>query len=441
LDVETLTQQVVGKEAVTAEHAAQASKTGEVLVRVQGVSKRFCRSLKRSLWYGVQDICSEFAPNSGKASAERGLRPSEFWALDDVSFELRRGECLGLIGHNGAGKTTLLKMLTGLVKLDRGRIELRGRTGALIALGAGFNPLLTGRENVYVNGSVLGLTKREIDAKFDEIVEFAELRDAIDSPVQNYSSGMQVRLGFAVAAVLIEPDVLFLDEVLAVGDIAFKYKCFAVIERLMRHSAVVLVSHDLGHVQRICTSVMFLSHGRINYHGTDVAAGIQRYQASQIAAGEAKVAGTGRATISDVIVVSASRPHSESEVPVVRYGDDVEVHMQLRLAPEVRAVTVTVNLLDQAGVAVAQCNSADQAFAPVNLGVPIKVTMRLPRVPLSPGVYRLWIVARHRDRPEPLAVIYGAGAFQVVGNFVGYVAYQPLVQWHAENAAELKAAR
>ena len=230
----------------------------EVLVRVEGVSKKFCRSLKKSLWYGVCDIAGELLPfgkrqrvagsklrvaggaeeavtsnelrvTSENQSAEgentrhsppvtrhsaegasglvtsypplvtsptgeASLRDGEFWAVKDVSFELRRGECLGLIGHNGAGKTTLLKMLNGLIKPDRGTITMRGRVGALIALGAGFNPILTGRENIYINGSVLGLTKKEIDEKIDEIIDFAEIREFIDMPVMNYSSGMTVRL-------------------------------------------------------------------------------------------------------------------------------------------------------------------------------------------------------------------------------------------------------
>src|SRR5206468_4283587 len=198
---------------------------GNVLVHVEHVSRRFCRNLRRSLWYGIQDIARDLNPFGRNSSGgSSSLRKDEFWAVNDVSFELRRGECLGLIGRNGAGKTTLLKMLNGLIKPDCGCIEIRGRVGALIALGAGFNPILTGRENIYVNGAVLGLTKREIDEKIEEIIDFAEIREFIDSPVQSYSSGMQVRLGFAMASSL-NPDILLLDEVLAVGDMGFQAKC------------------------------------------------------------------------------------------------------------------------------------------------------------------------------------------------------------------------
>jgi lipopolysaccharide transport system ATP-binding protein len=236
---------------------------GEVLVRVENVSKKFCRSLKKSLWYGVQDIGSEMMG----IKYDHELRPDEFWSVKDVSFELRRGECLGLVGRNGAGKSTLLRMLNGLIKPDRGFIEMQGRVGALIALGTGFNPILTGRENIYVNGSVLGLSKTEIDGKIEEIIEFAGIDGFIDSPVQGYSSGMQVRLGFAVATAL-SPDVLILDEVLAVGDAAFRNKCYRRIANVRKNAAVIFVSHNMEQVARICDKVLVMSLGEVAYLGS-----------------------------------------------------------------------------------------------------------------------------------------------------------------------------
>ncbi len=175
------------------------------------------------LMYGVKDIAADLCgmSNGCKLVAQR-----RFWAVNDVSFELRRGECLGLIGANVyKGKSTLLKMLNGLIKPDAGSIRLRGRVGALIELGAGFHPLLSGRENIYVNAAILGMSKRAIDRRLDEIIAFADIEDAIDAPVKSYSNGMRVRLGFAVAS-HIEPEILLIDEVLAVGDIAFRKKCY-----------------------------------------------------------------------------------------------------------------------------------------------------------------------------------------------------------------------
>jgi lipopolysaccharide transport system ATP-binding protein len=179
----------------------------EVAIKVDHISKKYCKSLKRSMLYGVTDIGRN---TLGLSSHSEKLRRSEFWAVDDVSFEVKKGETLGLIGPNGSGKTTLLKMLNGIFWPDKGKITINGRVGALIEVGAGFHPMLTGRENVYINAAILGMTKK-VDEKFDAIIEFADIGDFIDAPVKFYSSGMFVRLGFAVA-VHYEPDILLVDE-------------------------------------------------------------------------------------------------------------------------------------------------------------------------------------------------------------------------------------
>ncbi len=247
----------------------------ETLIKVENVSKKFCRSLKKSLWYGMKDLGSELI--GGSHGRNDDLRPDEFWAVSDISFELKRGECLGLIGRNGAGKTTLLRMLNGLIKPDKGRIEMRGRVGALIALGAGFNPILTGRENIYVNASVLGLKKKEIDAKFDGIVEFAELEEFIDAPVQSYSSGMTVRLGFAVAANL-TPDILLVDEVLAVGDEGFQQRCLNKIGELKENGVgIILVSHNMHKISTYSSSVILIKDSRQNIY-ENISEGIRAYR-------------------------------------------------------------------------------------------------------------------------------------------------------------------
>ncbi|HEY7219841.1 MAG TPA: ABC transporter ATP-binding protein, partial [Candidatus Binatia bacterium] len=235
------------------------------VVEVEQVSKKFCRRLRYSLWYGLTDLAAELTGRNG--NDELQLRQAEFLAVDNVSFQLRPGECVGLIGHNGAGKSTLLKMLNGLIRPDRGRITMRGRVGALIELGAGFSPVLTGRENIYINGAVLGFSKREIDAKFDEILDFAELHDAIDAPVQTYSSGMYIRLGFAVAAQL-NPDILLVDEILAVGDMAFRVKCMNRIWCLLNAGVgVILVTHNMYHIQAFSTRAILMENGKIECDG------------------------------------------------------------------------------------------------------------------------------------------------------------------------------
>ncbi len=244
----------------------------EVLVKVEGLSKKFCKDLKTSLWYGVKDLFSNLRGNK----EIRELRDKEFWAVKDISFELRRGECLGLIGHNGAGKSTLLKILNGLMMPDAGKVTMKGRVGALIELGAGFNPILSGRENIYNNGAILGFTRKEINEKVEEIIDFAELREFIDMPVKNYSSGMTVRLGFAVAAQM-EPDVLIIDEVLAVGDVGFRMKCLTKIGSLLKNTAVIFVSHTMPQVSRIANKVLLLERGENFRYGNDINEAIESY--------------------------------------------------------------------------------------------------------------------------------------------------------------------
>ncbi len=250
-------------------------KGNDILIEVEGLSKKFCKDLKTSLWYGVKDLSANIFGNPQPL----GLRENEFWAVKDINFTLRRGECLGLIGHNGAGKSTLLKILNGLIKPDEGKVTIRGKVGALIELGAGFNPILSGRENIYNNGAVLGFSKKDIDNKLEEIIDFAEVREFIDMPVQNYSSGMKVRLGFAVAAQM-EPDVLIIDEVLAVGDINFQLKCFNRIGELRNKGvAIILVSHNLHQITTFCNKGISLSKGKQLYFG-EVEKSIEKYKDS-----------------------------------------------------------------------------------------------------------------------------------------------------------------
>ena len=232
----------------------------DVVLSVQGVSKKFCRSLKRSLFYGMQDIAAEL---TGSRRQSATLRSKEFWALKEVDLQLRRGEALGLVGANGSGKTTLLRIISGLIKPDTGSVRVRGRVAPLIALGAGFSPVLTGRENIYANMSILGLSTREIDQRFDEVVEFAEIGEAIDAPVQSYSSGMAARLGFS-CAVHTDPDILLIDEVLAVGDARFRSKCERRLSELLKQgTSFVLVSHFFQGILNICTSAIYLSQGHL----------------------------------------------------------------------------------------------------------------------------------------------------------------------------------
>lgn len=381
-----------------------ATDLGEVLVRVEGVSKKFCRSLKRSLWYGLCDIGAELNPFAKQraTSREQGaryiaeerrnqlatsnsltvtsppLRPDEFWAVNDVSFELRRGECLGLIGHNGAGKTTLLKMLNGLIKPDRGRIEMNGRVGALIALGSGFNPILTGRENIYIYGSVLGINQREIDKIIDEIIDFAEVREFIDMPVQSFSSGMAVRLGFAVASSL-RPDILLLDEVLAVGDTGFVIKCLNRLRDLTADAAVILVSHNMQSISGFCSRVIMLEKGCEVMDTFNVTAAISRhYDSVEINASEE---GTGEVKLLSCEIVGAKEP---AENKGGKGGDQAikRINIHFEVSSRVTGTECQLNVIDSSGIAI--------------VGVPVLEALDRKRI-FTPGLHRITITFDSAD--------------------------------------------
>jgi len=224
-----------------------------------------------------------YAPVRLARSALRGERQqasqddSQLWALKDVSFEVRRGEVMGIIGRNGAGKSTLLKILSRITRPTEGRVGMRGRVGSLLEVGTGFHPELTGRENIYLNGAMLGMRRAEIVRKFDEIVAFAEVERFIDTPVKHYSSGMYMRLAFAVAAHL-EPEILVVDEVLAVGDAAFQKKCLGKMGEVAKEGRTVLfVSHNMAAVEQLCRHILWLDHGRIATISTDIKKAIHQY--------------------------------------------------------------------------------------------------------------------------------------------------------------------
>ena len=231
------------------------------VLALSGVSQHMARDPRRGLRYAAADVRRDLLPRRGRP-VDRDLREGEDAVVDDISLELRRGESVALIGANGAGKTTLLKLIFGLLKPSRGEILTRGRVGALIELGTGFDPVLTGRENIALNGAMVGLSPARLRTAVDEIVDFAQLGDVIDTPMRTYSSGTAARLAFAVAA-LLEPDVLLVDEVLAVGDVEFQRRCVAHIQRFVaRGGALILVSHNTPEILATCKRGMLMEPGR-----------------------------------------------------------------------------------------------------------------------------------------------------------------------------------
>ncbi|MDY6950107.1 MAG: polysaccharide ABC transporter ATP-binding protein [Thermodesulfobacteriota bacterium] len=396
----------------------------DVLVEADNVSKKFCRRLKRALWYGLQDLTSELL---GHRSNKNALRKDEFWAVDAVSFELKRGECLGLIGPNGAGKSTLLKMLNGLIKPDKGRIAMRGRVGALIELGAGFNPVLTGLENIYVNAAVMGIPKDDVDHRLNAIIEFAEIADFLDMPLQHYSSGMKVRLGFAVAAQL-EPDVLIIDEVLAVGDIGFKIKCLNAVNELMRESAVIFVSHSMEFVSQICTRIMVLDSGKAEYHDADVASGIDYYY-SKFGMADRHVCGSGSATVSHVKLYGKHQGASNEQILVLGYGDDLVIEMGLLLDSRVIRPAIHVDIQEQGLRHLTDCFSSFCGFE-VSPKRYSKIRLELSNLHLNMGLYSITIAVRDLSNGgEVLTRNTGLARFRVKAPYKAHTPFILTGKW------------
>src|ERR1700716_1291008 len=247
----------------------------DTVIRVENFSKRYVLKHQSYDGNGLRHILQRKItrpfrwlkrPRSSEASQKSSRE--EFWALRDVTFDIRRGEVVGIIGRNGAGKSTLLKILSRITEPTSGRIRIKGRIASLLEVGTGFHPELTGRENIFLNGAILGMTRAEIKSKFDEIVAFAEVEKFLDTPVKHYSSGMYVRLAFAVAAHL-EPEILVIDEILAVGDAEFQKKCLGKMQDVAKGGRTVLfVSHNMAAISRLCRSAILMTAGRATLHAS-----------------------------------------------------------------------------------------------------------------------------------------------------------------------------
>ena len=378
------------------------------VIQVNEVSKKFCRSLKRSMWYGFRDILRDTAglrPKSGR------LRRKEFWAVDDVSFELKKGETLGLIGPNGAGKTTLLKMLNGIIIPDKGRVEIKGRVGALIQVGAGFHPQLTGRENIYINGAILGMGKREIDKKFDAIVEFADIGDFLNTPVKHYSSGMFVRLGFAVA-VHCEPDILLVDEILSVGDYSYRTKCAEKISSLRRkNTTIILVSHNLDLIYNTCKKVIYLNEGHISFEG-DTLQGIETYIKR---ANQTRNQANLETTHNKRIGFTKINLLNGNAIPTDKFytGDKMIIQLEVTSREKIRNPVFGVSLHRSDGVYVASFNTKRTKFGIECWKGTGNIRLMIESLPLTEGQYNLSTAITTQDSITSYDYLPHAVSFEV----------------------------
>ena len=322
-----------------------------------------------------------------------GRPPRRKWisALDQVSFEVGEGEIVGIVGRNGSGKSTLLKVLSRITDPTSGQAVVRGRVGSLLEVGTGFHPELTGRENVYLNGAILGMRRAEIRRKFDEIVAFAEVESFVDTVVKHYSSGMQMRLAFAVAAHL-EPEILFIDEVLAVGDAAFQQKCLGKMQEVNRGGrTVLLVSHQMNQLRRLCTRCLWLQSGRLAGSGP-AAPVLGAYEASFRRAAQ-------READPDETDVKQAKflgwhldGHGSSQGNVLTTTGPVEVTFQLEVRTPIRRARHGIALLSPTGQNLWGTAATDLEFAP---GI-YELTHSLPGIPIQPGVY-FWQVSIYTD--------------------------------------------
>ncbi|TWT85913.1 Teichoic acids export ATP-binding protein TagH [Posidoniimonas polymericola] len=354
------------------------------MIAAAGIGKayRLGQQEERFTTFGDALVGAVKAPLKRFRQLSGGGGSSLFWALKDVSFEVRQGEVVGIIGRNGAGKSTLLKVLSRITRPTAGRAVMRGRVASLLEVGTGFHPELSGRENIYLNGSILGMRKTEIDRKFDEIVDFSEVEKFLDTPVKRYSSGMYVRLAFAVAAHL-EPEILIVDEVLAVGDAQFQKKCLGKMQEVSQGEGrtVLFVSHNMAAVKRLCNRGLFVSQGSIQVDGNvdDAVDAYSRFFQTYDDAPE-----SGECDVAVVDSVSVTGPGEG----MVESGKPCRFRVHQRVKPGYENLAFRVRVFDQRGVNAFGVSTEDiSADKTLEADEPLSVDLSMDRLQLTPGNY------------------------------------------------------
>lgn len=385
----------------------------DICVSVRGVSKKFSRSLKRSFVYGASDIGRLLLRRAG----EDVLRPSEFWAVRDVSLELRRGSSIGIVGLNGSGKTTLLRMISGVLRPTLGSIHVVGRIAPMLALGAGFKPVLSGRENIFLNLSLLGVAEHDIRTRFDSIVDFAELSEAIEAPIGTYSSGMLARLGFS-CAVHTDPQILVVDEVLSVGDTRFRMKCRNRINELRRAgTSMLLVSHSAILIETLSDQCLFMRRGRVLAQGVPAEV-LKAYEEDGVANAVSRNAANAMTQAQRVL--ESSRPLGVRSVTVGAEGarnsgfwlcgmpGELRVALQCGQAIDDLSVNLMIfDLTHQPGETVQFLMSCrDLGRMRLQAGH-VEIRLSLPRVGLRPGTYRIKLSVSRGEMHDILDVVDG----------------------------------
>jgi lipopolysaccharide transport system ATP-binding protein len=416
------------------------------IIRVENLGKRYRMGARSNAYATLRERITSAVRSPFKASSARAGRET-FWALKGISFDVQPGEIVGIIGRNGAGKSTFLKILSRITAPTEGHVEIDGRVSSLLEVGTGFHPELTGRENVYLNGAILGMRNAETKRRFDEIVQFAEVERFINTPVKHYSSGMYTRLAFAVAAHL-EPEILLIDEVLAVGDAEFQKKCLGKISEVARRGRTVLfVSHNMAAVEKLCQRGVLLEAGRIKYTGTQTEAIAQYLTGLQASVTDLRERTDRTGTGAMRIVAIEVRDVQDRPLEIVASGQDVDIYLHYEASPGFQDANVIAGLgvSTQLGVPVfLQHNRLTQDSWGETLPRRGAFVCRLRRLPLPPSTYRLTYSLLQRDG-QYLDMMEDAGGLTVIaGDFYGSGEVPPAThgcclvdaEWRIEAGAE-----
>ena len=376
----------------------------DAIIRVENLGKKYIIGHQQKEPYtALRDVIANRVKSLGKKLRHPGRRTDnpnreEFWALNNVSFEIHQGDRVGIIGHNGAGKSTLLKILSRITEPTKGQIRINGRVASLLEVGTGFHPELTGRENIYLNGAILGMSKTEIQRKFDEIVAFAEVEKFLDTPVKRYSSGMYVRLAFAVAAYL-EPEILIVDEVLAVGDAKFQKKCLGKMEDVGKQGKTVLfVSHNMATIRQLCSRAILMHQGRLSFTGSTEEA-IDRYlnHTQSNTSVSTKVSKHG-IELTKVNLYEANTGYVTYS-PI--FNRDYLLKIELVTKESITNVGLAVLVYNELGILVSAPCTTEEGIDPFVLNGTTEIIFELSKLQLLPGTYRISILVHRSGEQAP----------------------------------------
>jgi len=401
---------------------------GNIAISVENLSKQY-QIGELENYYALRDSLTNILKYPVKFFSKNGRNEKKqeieyIWALKDINFEVQHGEIIGIIGRNGAGKSTLLKILSRITTPTEGRVKINGRVGSLLEVGTGFHPELTGRENIYLNGSILGMSKDEIERKFEEIVDFAEVEKFLDTPVKRYSSGMYVRLAFAVAAHL-EPEILIVDEVLAVGDMAFQKKCLGKMGEVSKQGRTVLfVSHNMGAISSLCSRGILFSNGEIYKHG-DANEVVSYYLSNeQLLKPQRrdlndKVNSNEKLVLTDVKIINENM----KEIDTIMSGENIVISMNYKATENIKNPRVKITLYNRNNSPLAHFDNYISGIELPNLSLNGSINCKIIKLPLSQGYYRCNISIS--DKLNVLTHIDNAVSFNVIPGNYEKAGYEP----------------